>query len=123
MYSKIFTWHPAQGIQAGVDRLVVSRTANLQLLTHEIYSIESHSGSCFVNRAELDKSKIFVEIDLTSENWITRSLSQTTQVHLKAVFIMDSVDGYLLVEEVQHCIFVATKRNVSDIQTTRLTSN
>ena len=48
------------------------------------------------------KSKVLIKVDLASQDWVSFSLSQTTEMHL-------------LVEEIHHFLFRNAERNVSNV--------
>lgn len=77
------TWHSGCHIVTSTHRLIVSWSSNLQLLSHEVYAIESHPSSSFINGSEFYEGEVLVQVDLACENWVSWSLSQTTQVHLE----------------------------------------
>jgi len=60
--------------------------------------------------AYLKERKIFVEINLASEDWVASSLSQTGEMHL-------------LVEELHHFFFCYPERYVANIETPSLPCN
>ncbi|GMR53022.1 hypothetical protein PMAYCL1PPCAC_23217, partial [Pristionchus mayeri] len=102
--------HSRVGVVSRGHWLVVSRAANLQLLTHEVDPVEGHAYSGLVDGTELDEGEVLVQIDLAREDRIAGSLCQTTQVNL-------------LVEEVDHHFLVASKGDVSHVETTGLASH
>lgn len=88
----------------------VSNDTKSLLRTLKIDTIEGHRLRRLVDRPELQKREILVQIDLTRQHRIPRGLSQPAQVHL-------------LIEELHHLLLRHAERYVPDVQPSCLTGD
>lgn len=103
------TWR-THAVRHSRHGLVVMRTADLQALSLEVDAVESHRLGGLVNGAELEESKVLVQIDLACENGVAGSLGQSGEMHL-------------LVEELHHLFLADSERDVSHVQPPGLARN